>query len=133
MNPDETSAPPKKKNLLEWIVFGLSLAILIGVIGMLIYQALDVGDDPPLLSVTMEDPVRGHGQLRIPLLLSNKGDRPAIEVQIEVSGTIDGEKITSSVHFDYVPRHAKRAGWVTFPGEVLPTDVSARVLGYADP
>lgn len=133
MYPDETSAPPKKKNILEWIVFGLSLAILIGVIGVLVYQAVHVRDDPPLLSVTMEDPVRGHGQVRIPLLLFNKGDRPAIEVQVEVSGTIDGEKITSSVHFDYIPRHAKRAGWVTFPGELVPPDVSARVPGYADP
>jgi len=133
MNPNDKSDSPKKKNPLEWAVFGLSLVILCGVIGALIHEALTLGDDPALLSVEMGNPLVSHGQVRLPLHLGNAGDLPAIAVEVEVTGNVEGEEFTSSAQFDYIPHRATRTGWVSFPGETIPADLSARVLGYADP
>jgi uncharacterized protein (TIGR02588 family) len=75
----------------------------------------------------------GYGQIRLPLRLENHGDLPAIAVQVEVTGTLAGEELTSSAQFDYIPHRETRAGWVSFPGDRIPADLSARVLGYAEP
>lgn len=133
MSSKETDNTTKKKNFLEWSVFGLSLLIVLFVIGTLVHQALTVGDEPARLSVTPGDPLVGHGQIRLPLRLENHGDLPAIAVQVEVTGTLAGKELTSSAHFDYIPHRATRAGWVSFPGDRIPADLSARVLGYAEP
>lgn len=132
------SSPPEpksrhQKNALEWTVFGFSLALLAGVIATLIHQALTVGDEPARLSVQMGEPLLSHGHVRLPLTVTNEGDLPAISVEIEVTGIIKGEEETSTVTFDYVPHSARRHGWVIFPGEVTPSGLSARVLGYTDP
>lgn len=133
MSSPDTSTPSPKKNLLEWSIFGLSLAILTGVIGTLVHQALTLSDEPARLALELGVPLVSHGQTRIPIRITNEGDLPAIEVQIEVKGTLAGEALTSSVQFDYVPHRATRSGWVSFPGEVIPSDLHPRVQGYADP
>lgn len=127
------SASSHKKNVLEWSIFGLSLVLLAAVLAALAHQALTIGEEPARLSITLGTPVVGHGQVRIPLKVSNDGDSPAVAVAIEVTGMLDGAREASPLTFDYIPRHAHRAGWVSFPNEVIPSALSARVLGYADP
>ena len=131
-----SSPEPKsdhQKNALEWTVFGLSLALLAGVIGTLIHQAFTVGDEPARLTLQMGEPLLSHGNVRLPVSVTNEGDLPAISVEIEVTGIVKDEEETSTVSFDYVPHRARRHGWVIFPGEVTPSGLSARVLGYTDP
>lgn len=128
---DPASTP--EKNLLEWSVFGLSLAIVAGVIGTLVYQGLTVGDEPARIVCELGTPLVSHDQVRIPIRVKNHGDLPAIKVQVEVEGTFGDETLTSSVGFDYVPMRTTRSGWVSFPGELMPSDLRPRILGYTDP
>jgi len=121
-----------RKNALEWSVFGLSLAIVAGVIGMLIYQALTVGEEPARLTVEMGEPLASHRQIRLPLRVINEGDLPAIRVEVEVTGMLEGKETASTVTFDYIAHRTQREGWVSFPGEVVPAALEARVLGYTD-
>lgn len=132
---DAPPAPPAapKKNPLEWSIFGLSLAILAGVVGTLVYQALTVGDEPARLVLELGTPLASHDQVRIPIRVTNEGDHPAIDVRIEVRGTVAGETLRSVVPFDYVSSRSTRSGWVGFPGETIPSELHPRVLGYTDP
>ena len=122
-----------KKNALEWTVFSLSLLLVIGIITSLIWQALSTGDQPARLIVTMGKPLISREQVRIPLKVANLGDEAANTVDVEVSGELDSEKITSSLSLEYVPHRAERNGWVSFPGNHLPSGLSARVVGYEQP
>jgi len=129
----QNSDTPAKKNALEWTVFSLSLLLVLGVITSLIWQALSTGDQPARLIVTMGKPLVTREQVRIPLKVANLGDEAANTVEVEVSGELDGKEITSSLGLEYVPHRAERSGWVSFPGNQLPSGLSARVVGYEQP
>ncbi|NLT71106.1 MAG: hypothetical protein GXX91_10490 [Verrucomicrobiaceae bacterium] len=133
MSPTDTPPDPPKKNPLEWTIFGLSLAILAGVLGILAHEALTGGDEPARLVLELGTPLADHDPIRIPIRVTNEGDHPAIDVRIEVRGTADGETLRSEVSFDYVSARSTRAGWVGFPGETIPSALRPRVVGYTDP
>ncbi len=133
MNATDTPPDPPKKNPLEWSIFGLSLAILAGVLGILVHQALTVGNEPARLVLELGTPLADNDPIRIPIRVTNEGDHPAIDVQIEVRGNVGGETLRSEVAFDYVSARSTRSGWVGFPGGTIPSALRPRVIGYTDP
>ncbi len=123
----------KNKNWLEWTVFVLGAACLTGVIAVLVHQSVTTGEEPARLLVRMGTPLVGSDQVRIPVWVVNEGDEPAVAVVIEIDGTSAGSVQSSSLHFDYVPHRSHREGWISFPGEEVPANLSARVLSYTGP
>lgn len=132
MSKTTPSPKSKKKNRFEWTVFGLSAALLVGVFSVLIHQSLAVGDEPAYLLVRLGAPLVSSDQVRVPVSIINVGDNPATAVVVEISGTLAGIAQSSSMEIDYVPHRSRRKGWVSFPGEAVPADLSARILGYLD-
>lgn len=134
MSPSpKTKTAPKKKNRLEWTVFGLSAVLLIGVIGVLVHQAVTVGEEPAHLHVRLGDPITSSDQVRVPVTVVNTGDEPALSVKVEIGGTLAGVTQSTSLNIDHVPHRSEANGWVSFPGSVIPGNLSARVIGYMDP
>lgn len=134
MSPSsKTQSVPKTKNRLEWTVFCLSATLLVGVIGVLVHQAVTVGEEPAHLVVQMGDPLTSIDQVRVPVTVINTGDVPALSVRVEIGGTLAGVACSSSLTIDHVPHRSEAKGWVSFPGSVIPGNLSARVLGYMDP
>lgn len=132
MNSNE-DRETKKKNALEWTVFGGSLVILLGVVTILIHQAVTLGNDPALLVVQTGTPLSNLEQTRVPVNVSNEGDLPAISAEIEVRCKMAGEEQVSSIQFDFISSHSRRDGWVSFTGAGNLTELKTRVIGYVDP
>ena len=129
---------PKKqskveKNWLEWIVFGISLALVASTLGYLVYDGATAGDAPPDVEVKTGEPVQRDESFIVPVTVMNRGDRTAEGVVIEVvleSGTGE-ERGEFSVAF--LPRRSKREGYVKFKTDPRTGRLSPRVLGYEKP
>jgi uncharacterized protein (TIGR02588 family) len=120
------------KNQLEWTVFGVSLAIILVVAGLLLNEHLTTGDRPADLTITVGAPVHVSEGYAVPLDLRNSGDTSAEDVHVSV--TLGGaEPQESDVTFPYVPYRSARRGWVMFSRPPGTARLEARVLGYREP
>ena len=123
------------KNWLEWSVFAISLAIIVGIIGYLAYAALTTENRPPDLRVLVGPAVPGSANThRLPLVVENFGDQTAEQVTIEVvlrEGGRDVERAEMQIAF--LPRLSKREGWVVLTRDPRCCSIEARPVGYGKP
>ena len=130
MNP--SLAP--QKNWIEWIVFGLSLILVAGVLGFLLFTSVTLGDSPPDLKIHLS-PAQPEGKyFRVPVKIKNNGDQTAEGVQVEVvfnQGKPTEETATFTAAF--LPRHSSREGAAIFKTDPRKGVLKARVLGYEKP
>jgi uncharacterized protein (TIGR02588 family) len=123
-----------QKNPLEWTVFGLSAALIAGVISFLLYETATLGDAPPDIHVQIGTPEARTGYFAVPVEVTNKGDHTAEGVHVEVvlrAG--DQEKETGEFDIQFLPRRGSREAWVTFKSDPRNGTLEGRVLGYEKP
>lgn len=122
-----------EKNWLEWIVFGVSLALVAAVLGYLAYDGATAGDAPPAVEVRTGEPVRRGESFVVPVTVTNRGDRTAEGVRVEVllEGGAAPERGEFTVPF--LPRGARREAWVTFNTDPAAGRLAPHVLGYEEP
>jgi uncharacterized protein (TIGR02588 family) len=119
------------KNALEWTVFALSLALVMGVLGFLGYEAFSSAPTPPRLEISLGEPLKAGKRMLVPVRVENRGSTTAITVDIEVSRRGRDEKAGFSVA--HVPRKTTRNGWVAFDAPLQKNELEARILGYQQP
>lgn len=122
-----------EKNWLEWSVFALSAALIVSVIGFLVYESAIIGDAPPDIQVQIGLPEKRSGYFAVPVEVMNKGDHTAEGVHIEVVLRQDGKEETGDFEIQFLPRRGSREAWVTFKNDPRAGTVEARVLGYEKP
>jgi uncharacterized protein (TIGR02588 family) len=123
-----------EKNWLEWIVFALSLILVLSTLGYLIYAGVSMGQQPPSIQVRLGTPEQRQFNFIVPVTVVNHGDETAEGVKIEVLLESGGEeKARGEVEIPFLPRHATREGWVTFEQDPRTAQLKARVLGYQKP
>lgn len=76
----------------EWVSLGVSLTILLALVGMVIYAYQTDGKQPPVIEVqTQLEQVRIEGDnFYLPLEIKNTGDLTAQEVNVQI--TLSGEQ-----------------------------------------
>ena len=125
---------PAGKHPLEWAVFGVSLVLVLGLVGFLVYDATTCGSVPPELVVGLGRPVRSAGGYAVPVEVRNQGDETAEGVHVEVVLELPGkEPERADLEVAFVPRQSLRRAWVTFPADPAAGRLSGRVLGYEVP
>jgi uncharacterized protein (TIGR02588 family) len=123
-----------KKNELEWTVFGTSLAIILAVAGLLVYQIVTGGGErPALLAATIGAPLETADGYALPIDVRNEGDVTAEDVRIQATLNDSGTSQISEAVVPYVPYHAQRRVWVTFSRDPRAGTVTVRVSGYREP
>ena len=122
-----------KKNPLEWTVFGISLALLAGVVGLLLHAHVTSGKQPPVLQVTLGQAIAQEGTYAVPLEVRNDGDTTAEAVVIEVVLSDAGIEERAETQLAFVPHGSRRRAWVTFQQNPEGRALRARVLGYQEP
>jgi uncharacterized protein (TIGR02588 family) len=132
-NDSDNSTLPRK-NALEWLVFAVSLVLLAGTLGYLIFSAAAYKKSPPILSISLGQVQPVAARFRVPVTVSNDGNQTASGVQIEVTlneGRPNEEKANFTV--PYLPRHSQREGAALFNSDPRAGILKARVLGYVNP
>lgn len=133
-----TKTPKKsaslEKNRLEWIVFGIGLVLVLGMIGYLTWDALQGPGSPPDLRVSLGTPVQRSGGWAVPVTVRNEGGETAegarVVVTLELPG---GEKEEAEFEAAFVPRGSRREGWVHFLHAPGTGRLTGRVTGYEQP
>ena len=123
-----------EKNALEWVVFAISLAVVLGTLGLLVHDMVRGEDSPPDLSVELGQPQRRAGGWAVPVTVRNRGGETAEGARIEVLLELPGGR-SERAEFDaaFVPSRSRRQGWVVFRHPPASGRLSARVGGYEKP
>ena len=122
-----------KKNWLEWSVFAVSAALIVAVIGFLVYESTTIGNSPPNIEVEVGAPEQRSSHFAVPVNVTNKGDHTAEGVHIEVVLRAGGKEETGDFEIAFLPRRGSREAWVTFKSDPRSGTLEARVLGYEKP
>lgn len=123
------------KNALEWMVFGVSLLLVLSMLAYLGYQAyIDQPSTPDLVVRYYPDPTP-NAPLRYRVEVYNQGGETAEEVQIELTIEKGEEELESAqLNIAFAPKNSKREGWVNFKEDPMQADtLAARVMSYKRP
>ncbi|MBB6611712.1 hypothetical protein H7F15_11740 [Pontibacter sp. Tf4] len=124
-----------RKNWLEWLVFGLSLAMLLGILGYLTYQTVIYKNtDPEVYAKGVPDPSE-LAPNRYKVTVYNKGGTTAEAVIVEFTLYSQGqEPEVSELTIPFSPKESEREGWVIFRSSPATADsVVARIVSYKKP
>ena len=122
-----------EKNVLEWTVFGVSAALILGIAGWLLYAHVAFTRLPPRFEIASGAPVLMASGYAVPLTVSNVGDTSASLVRVEVLLRTAAGSHRSDAEIDLIPYRSKRRVWVTFPVDPAGGELAARVIAFEEP
>lgn len=125
------SSESNPRSPLENVVFGVSLALMLALVGALAYEAFAGPSGPPDIRVRVAAEARGA---LVPVEVENRGGTVAEAVRVEVCAPEGsaGSGTCAEVDLDYVPVGATRRAVVGFR-EAPAGPLSARVVSYLTP
>jgi uncharacterized protein (TIGR02588 family) len=124
----------KRRLGLEWLVSGISAAILLFVVGVLVRSAVTTDRRPPELEVHLGRAEAAGGLYRLPVEVHNRGDVTAVGAHVEVVLRRAGAEVErAEVVLSFVPRRSTRSGWAVFRQDPACCQVTARPVGFEAP
>jgi uncharacterized protein (TIGR02588 family) len=121
------------KNWLEWLVFAASLVVIGTTVGFLVHGSVTLEDSPPRLEVYLGEARAEHGLFVVPVVVRNRGARPAAGVRVEVVLTAGPVSEHGGFDLDYSPGGSVRRGEVTFSRDPREGTLKARAPGFELP
>ncbi|MBA2459697.1 MAG: hypothetical protein H0V43_12195 [Gemmatimonadales bacterium] len=123
-----------EKNRLEWIVFAVSLVLVVATFGYLIRETIVTEESPPDVVVALGTPRPGSGGFMVPVVATNRGGQTAENVQIAVELETDaGATHESVLAIPFLPRESNRQGWVAFPSDPGSGTLRLKGVGFQSP
>ena len=124
-----------EKNWLEWLIFAVSFLLVVGTLGYLIYDATLSSEIPPNIEIQLGETQAQGRNFLVPVVAINRGEQTAETVQIEVILEKNGkEEESADLEIQFLPRGAKRSGWVTFETDPRTVDnIKSRAVGFEKP
>ncbi|WP_414546214.1 TIGR02588 family protein [Nostoc sp. CCY0012] len=127
--------PKPERSFAEWITFGISLSILVVVIGLVGYMWLNEKNQPPILSVHKKQTIREiDGNFYVPFEIVNTGSETAESVQIIAELQIADKVVeTGEQQIDFLSDGEKEEGAFIFSQNPLQGQLIVRVASYKLP
>lgn len=126
-----------KHSRLEVLVFVVSLALIAGIVGYLLYAEFVGESDRPTLEIVdvgLEPASGSEGDREVRFTLRNTGGVSVVDPTVEFTATLpDGSEEKSEVSFDFLPKGSERDGRVFFPEGIGESDLEYRVVSFALP
>jgi len=116
----------------EWVTLAVCSAILVVVVGLIVWQIPNDDDRPAPVAST--GPVERVGDdFHVTVLVSNSGGRTASNVQVTATLVVDGVSTQGDQTIDFLaPNDTERMAFV-FADDPASGDLDVRVSGYAIP
>lgn len=118
----------------EWIVAGVGLVLVAGVIGFLIYEAFTGKRLPPDVKLSVDSVVEIRNGFLVRITAVNEGGMTAEGVIVEAelrSGTEPVERSRTTI--DYLPPRSEKKAGLFFTRDPRQLDLQVRSLGYEEP
>ena len=118
----------------EWLIGGISAALVVALLGYLAYRGLATDGRPPEFAVAVEKIDRLGERFHVSVAVSNSGGATAAGVIVRATLGEQGELIeTGEIEFDYLPAGSTRRGAFVFANDPASRELELSVLGYTDP
>lgn len=136
--PDKKS---RKKNshiadipLVEWIIGAVGLLIVVGAIGVLIYEAVAGDKSPPDVKLTVQAITPQRNGYLVKVSAENEGGQTAARVSIKAELIAQEQAIeVAETTFGYLPAHSVRDAGVFFTRDPRQGKLRLRAVGYEEP
>jgi len=120
------------KNLLEWAVAALSLALIGAILCFLAVDALATPAGAARIAAQVEAPIEHAGQLRLPVKVRNTSDQPVEQVIVAVTvEQLGAPPLETELTIAQLARGGTAEGEIIIPPGSGPAQ--ARVLSYQIP
>ena len=120
-----------KRSSAEWISLVISLALLAGVVGLVVWVWVREAGSPAQFTVERGETRQANAQFYLFVTIHNDGDLTASEVLLEGTLEVDGQEETASTTFDFVPGHSEREAILMFSAD--PAEAELQVMSYQKP
>ena len=120
----------------EWTTLGISITVVLGILGLITYLYVSGGGEPP--SIMVETKIR---ELRseangyyLPVEVVNEGDRTAEEVRVEAElDTGTGQPETAEITVTFLAGGERVTGTFIFSEDPSAGDLTVQAVSYKDP
>jgi uncharacterized protein (TIGR02588 family) len=131
------SQPEQKqqRSVAEWVTFGIASSIVAGIVGLVVYSWVKVGDRPPVLALEQSGKIRqAEGSFYVPFTLTNKGGETADAVRVTAQLQIDKDiEETGEQQFDFLAGGETEEGVFLFSRNPQNGKLTLRVNSYRKP
>lgn len=124
------------RSLAEWVGVAMSLAIVLGLVGLILYEHFAGGTSPAMIQITpRSEELRREGNLvYLPLEVSNGGDRTAEQVRIRLSvGANGGQRPLPDVLVDFLAGGQTVDVVIVFPDDGSESRVVVEGITFLNP
>ena len=119
---------------IEWVTGGIGLAIVLGTLTFIGYEALRGDAGRPALEAAVETSHTEPSRFFAVVVVRNTSRRAAAEVVVEgVARSKNGGEQRSEMRLDYVPGLSQRRVTLVFEGQPSEGGVAVRIVGYTTP
>lgn len=133
-NASARALPGAATSRWEWVSGGLGLALVVGMVGFIGFNALTTDPFVPAVTVDHLGTVRTPGGHVVRFRARNSS--AATAAALTISGALyDGSTLleSSEVTLDYLPARAERHGGLIFQNDPAVHDLRLEARGYVDP
>lgn len=128
-----TTAKRPARTTAEWVTFGISVAILLVVVGLIALQATG-SDSPALPRVLKTGPVEHRGDhYLVPVEIRNDGGATAETVQVTAELTLGEETIEADQTVEFLAQGERAEVTFVFEQDPASGELVVRVSGYTVP
>jgi uncharacterized protein (TIGR02588 family) len=122
------------KSRWEWVAAAVSTALVLAVVGYLLYDAVARPRTPPAVEVRADTVLRSGGLWLVEFSAHNRGHGTAAAVKIE-GELMEGDSAVeaSDAVLDYVPGESVRRGGLFFRADPRAYRLELRAHGYQEP
>lgn len=126
---------PGQTPLLEWLAAGIGLALMLGLLGVIGWEALHGGpEEAPAIELSLRRIAPTPAGYVVEFEALNRAGGTAQSVEIEGALIQGGGPVeTSSVTLDYLPGHSRRGGGLFFRRDPRHGRLELRALGFQTP
>ena len=118
----------------SWVFAAVGLALVVGTVGFMLYQAFAGDSSPPELAIETEAVTPSGSGYLVAIRITNRGGSAASALLVE--GVLqDGEKTveTSTITIDYVPSNSERKAGLFFSKDPRSLELKVLAKGYVEP
>jgi uncharacterized protein (TIGR02588 family) len=131
------SQPEQKqqRSVAEWITFSIASSIVAGIVGLVLYSWVKVGDRPAVLAIAQRGKIRqAEGSFYVPFMLTNKGGETADAVRVTAELQLDGKVAEmGEQQFDFLAGGEAEEGVFLFSRNPQAGKLILRVASYRKP
>lgn len=128
-NNSESETP-----LLEWLIAGIGLVLVAGVLGLLLYKAIWREASPPQITIRVNSIVPVQNGYVVQFRAINQGGSTGEGIVIGGELRHGAETVESSqTTIDYLAANSERGGGLFFTHDPRQFDLQIRALGYEEP